>query len=56
MPEQPRCYGNEGRGVPRAALDAVRAQPFTIAGIGAIDSLDVASTVHICQQELQRPA
>jgi TrmH family RNA methyltransferase len=49
-------FGNEGRGVPRAALDAVRAQPFTIAGSGAIESLNVAATVNICQYELHRPA
>jgi len=49
-------YGNEGRGVPRAALDAVKAQPFTIAGKGAIESLNVAATVNICQYELHRPA
>ena len=48
-------YGNEGRGVPRAALDAVKAQPFTIAGKGAIESLNVAATVNICQYELHRP-
>ncbi len=47
-------YGNEGRGVPREALDAVRAQPFTIAGTGAIESLNVAATVTICQYELHR--
>lgn len=48
-------FGNEGRGVPRAALDAVKAQPFTIAGSGAIESLNVAATVNICQYELHRP-
>jgi len=48
-------YGNEGRGVPREALDAVKAQPFTIAGTGAIESLNVAATVNICQYELHRP-
>ena len=49
-------FGNEARGVPREALDAVKAQPFTIAGTGAIESLNVASTVNICQYELHRPA
>jgi TrmH family RNA methyltransferase len=49
-------YGNEGRGVPRELLDAVKAQPFTIAGTGAIESLNVAATVNICQYELHRPA
>jgi TrmH family RNA methyltransferase len=48
-------FGNEGRGVPREALDAVKAQPFTIAGSGAIESLNVAATVNICQYELHRP-
>jgi TrmH family RNA methyltransferase len=47
-------FGNEGRGVPRAALDAVKAQPFTIAGTGVIESLNVAATVNICQYELHR--
>jgi len=47
-------YGNEGRGLPREALAAVKAQPFTIAGSGAIESLNVAATVNICQYELSR--
>ncbi|MEO8307317.1 MAG: RNA methyltransferase [Pseudomonadota bacterium] len=47
-------YGNEGRGLPRAALVALNAQPFTIAGTGAIESLNVATTVNICQYELHR--
>jgi TrmH family RNA methyltransferase len=52
------CYifGNEARGLPRAALAGLQAQPFTIAGTGAIESLNVASTVNICQYELSRPA
>jgi TrmH family RNA methyltransferase len=41
--------------VPREALDAVKAQPFTIAGTGAIESLNVAAAVNICQYELHRP-
>jgi RNA methyltransferase, TrmH family len=49
-------YGNEGRGLPRDALAALNAQPFTIAGTGAIESLNVASTVTICQYELNRPS
>ncbi len=50
------CYifGNEGRGLPREALAALGAQPFTIAGSGAIESLNVAATVNICQYELNR--
>jgi len=50
------CYlfGNEARGLPPEALAAVRAQPFTIAGSGAIESLNVAASVNICQYELHR--
>jgi TrmH family RNA methyltransferase len=50
------CYlfGNEGRGLPRAALTAVKAQPFTIAGTGVMESLNLAATVNICQYELHR--
>ena len=47
-------YGNEGRGLPHEALAAVNAQPFTIAGTGTIESLNVAATVNICQYELNR--
>jgi TrmH family RNA methyltransferase len=47
-------YGNEARGLPREALNAIQATPFTIAGTGAIDSLNVAATVNICQYELTR--
>lgn len=52
------CYvfGNEGRGLPREALAALGARPFTIAGSGAIESLNVAATVTICQYELHRGA
>jgi RNA methyltransferase, TrmH family len=51
------CYifGNEGRGLPQATLATMKAQPFTIAGTGAIESLNVATTVNICQYELNRP-
>ena len=50
------CYifGNEARGLPREALAALNAQPFTIAGTGVIESLNVAATVNICQYELSR--
>ncbi len=50
------CYlfGNEARGLPREALDAVKAQPFTIAGAGVMESLNVAATVNIAQYELHR--
>ena len=47
-------YGNEARGLPREALAGMNATPFTIAGTGAIESLNVATTVNICQYELAR--
>jgi TrmH family RNA methyltransferase len=51
------CYlfGNEARGLPRSALAGLNAQSFTIAGTGVIESLNVATTVNICQYELNRP-
>jgi TrmH family RNA methyltransferase len=50
------CYlfGNEARGVPREQLAALGAQPFTIAGCGAIESLNLATTVNMCAYELNR--
>jgi RNA methyltransferase, TrmH family len=52
------CYlfGNEGRGLPREGLALSQATPFTIAGTGAIESLNVAAAVNICQYELHRPS
>jgi TrmH family RNA methyltransferase len=47
-------YGNEARGLPREALRGMNATPFVIAGTGAIESLNVATTVNICQYELAR--
>jgi TrmH family RNA methyltransferase len=47
-------YGNEARGLPREALAAMNAAAFTIAGTGTIESLNVATTVTICQYELAR--
>jgi RNA methyltransferase, TrmH family len=47
-------YGNEARGLPREALAEIKAMAFTIAGTGAIESLNVATTVNICQYELTR--
>jgi RNA methyltransferase, TrmH family len=47
-------YGNEGRGLPRDALASLQARPFTIPGSGALESLNVAATVNICQYELNR--
>jgi TrmH family RNA methyltransferase len=51
------CYlfGNEARGLPREQMDVLGAQPFTIPGTGAIESLNVAATVNICLYELNRP-
>lgn len=50
------CYvfGNEARGLPREALAALGAEPFTIPGTRAIESLNVAASVNICQYELSR--
>jgi RNA methyltransferase, TrmH family len=52
------CYlfGNEGRGLPRESAVLQAATPFTIAGTGAIESLNVAAAVNICQYELHRPS
>lgn len=47
-------YGNEARGLPREALARMGAASFTIAGVGAMESLNVATTVSICQYELSR--
>jgi RNA methyltransferase, TrmH family len=47
-------YGNEARGLPREQLAALKARPFTIAGNGSMESLNVAATVNICQYELHR--
>ncbi len=47
-------YGNEARGLPRDALAELNATAFTITGTGAIESLNVATTVNICQYELAR--
>jgi len=35
-------------------MATVGAKPFTIAGTGAIESLNVAATVNICLYELNR--
>jgi RNA methyltransferase, TrmH family len=50
------CYvfGNEARGLPREAIAALGAHPFTIAGGGAIESLNVATSVNLCVYELNR--
>jgi TrmH family RNA methyltransferase len=49
-------YGNEARGLPRDTMAGLNARSFTIAGTAAIESLNVASTVNICQYELMRSA
>jgi TrmH family RNA methyltransferase len=49
-------YGNEARGLPRDALVGLQATAFSIPGTGAIESLNVATTVNICQYELTRTA
>jgi len=51
------CYvfGNEARGLPREQMGALHAQPFTIPGTGAIESLNVAAAVNMCLYELNRP-
>lgn len=54
--KQAECYvfGNEARGVPREALQQMNARAFTIAGCGAIESLNLASAVNMCVYELTR--
>jgi TrmH family RNA methyltransferase len=47
-------YGNEARGLPREALAELKTTAFTIPGTGVIESLNVATTVNICQYELTR--
>ena len=50
------CYvfGNEARGLPQERMGALNAQPFTIPGTRAIESLNVAATLNICLYELNR--
>jgi len=50
------CYlfGNEARGLPREQLATLDIQSFTIAGSGAIESLNLAATVNMCVYELNR--
>jgi TrmH family RNA methyltransferase len=50
------CYvfGNEARGVPRAQLQELSAQPFAIAGCAAVESLNLAAVVNMCVYELTR--
>ncbi|WP_414828432.1 TrmH family RNA methyltransferase [Alteromonas sp. H39] len=48
------CYlfGNEARGVPTESVTECHADAFTIAGCGAIDSLNLANSVAICAYQL----
>lgn len=50
------CYlfGNEARGVPRQQLDRLAAKPFTIAGAGLIESLNLATAVSLSVYERMR--
>jgi RNA methyltransferase, TrmH family len=47
-------YGNEARGLPEEALASIEARAFTIPGTGAIESLNLAAAVAVCQYELNR--
>jgi TrmH family RNA methyltransferase len=47
-------YGSEARGLPRETLAGIYATSFTIPGTRAIESLNIAATVTICQYELTR--
>lgn len=50
------CYlfGNEARGLPREQLAGLDVQSFTIAGSGAIESLNLAAAVNMCVYEINR--
>jgi len=50
------CYlfGNEARGLPHEPLAGLDLTSFTIAGRGAIESLNLAATVNMCVYELNR--
>ena len=47
-------FGNEARGVPREQLQDYNVSPFTIAGSGAIESLNLASAVNMAVYEVSR--
>jgi TrmH family RNA methyltransferase len=49
-------YGSEARGLPKEALASIKAREFNIAGTGAIESLNLAAAVAVCQFELHRGA
>ena len=50
------CYvfGNEARGLPRDLQASLGAEAYTIGGIGAIESLNLAAAVNMCVYELNR--
>lgn len=50
------CYifGNEARGLPQEPLAGLDARPFTVAGNGSIESLNLAAAVNMCVYELNR--
>jgi RNA methyltransferase, TrmH family len=50
------CYlfGNEARGLPHEHLATLGVQSFSIAGSGAIESLNLAAAVNMCVYELNR--
>lgn len=50
------CYvfGNEARGLPRDGLTAIDVPAYSIAGAGALESLNVASVLNMCLYELNR--
>jgi RNA methyltransferase, TrmH family len=52
------CYvfGNEARGLPEGLREALSAELFTIPGHGAIDSLNLATTVNISLYEISTGA
>ena len=47
-------FGNEARGVPREALEAMSVSAYTIPGCGAIESLNLATAVNMCSWEVER--
>jgi TrmH family RNA methyltransferase len=51
-----QCYvfGSEARGLPQETLALIKARAFTITGTGAIESLNLAAAVAVCQHELHR--
>jgi len=54
--KQHQCFifGNEARGVPHEQLEKLKVERFSIAGSGALESLNLATAVNICSYELNR--